>query len=147
MYQRENGFYWLIYLHWEYLSTEKFENVDFQVKMCVWADTVLNSGHDLFWNLLDLTEIHSVEDRKWFLAAHLLSFSMFDCSKLPKKLLFNQNNNFEQTQFWTVGVASLRFYLGLWRDMLWKIEIDFYSVFGFHYEYLRTQKLRDFFFK
>ena len=56
-------------------------------------------------------------------------------------LLFNQNNNFEQTQFWTVGVASLRFYLDLWRGMLCKIENDFYSLVGFHCEYLRTQKL------
>ena len=59
-------------------------------------------------------------------------------------LLFNQNNNFEQTQFWTVGVASLRFYLDLWRGMLCKIENDFYSLVGFHYKYLRTQKLGNF---
>ena len=54
---------------------------------------------------------------------------------------FNQNNNFEQTQFWTVGVASLRFYLDLWRGMLCKIKNDFYSLVGVHYEYLRTHKL------
>ena len=56
-------------------------------------------------------------------------------------LLFNQNNNLEQTQLLTVGVASLRFYLDLWRGMLYKIENDFYSLAGFHCEYLRTQKL------
>ena len=61
-------------------------------------------------------------------------------------MLFNQNNNFEQTQFWTVGVASLRFYLDLWRGMLCKIENDFYSLVGFHCEYLRTQKLGSFVF-
>ena len=58
---------------------------------------------------------------------------------------FSQNNNFEQTQFWTVGVTSLRFYLYIWDGMLRKIENDFYSIFSFHCEYLRTQKLRDFF--
>ena len=56
-------------------------------------------------------------------------------------MLFHQNNNFEQTQFWAVGVASLRFYLDLWWGMLCKIENDFYSLVGFHCEYLRTQKL------
>ena len=56
-------------------------------------------------------------------------------------LLFNQNNNLEQTQFLTVGVAIRRFYLDLWRGMLYKIENDFYSLAGFHCEYLRTQKL------
>ena len=54
-------------------------------------------------------------------------------------VLFNQNKNFEQTQFWTEGVA--RFYLDLWRAMLCKIENDFYSLAGFHCEYLRTQNL------
>ena len=56
-------------------------------------------------------------------------------------LLFNQNNTSEQTQFWTVGMANLRFYLDIWRGMLCKIENDFYSLVGFHCEYLRTQKL------
>ena len=28
----QNGFYWLIYLHCEYLSAEKLENVVFQVE-------------------------------------------------------------------------------------------------------------------
>ena len=58
-------------------------------------------------------------------------------------LLFTQNNNFEQTRFGTVDVASLRFYLDLWRGMLWKIENDFYSLVRFHCEYLRTQKLEN----
>ena len=40
-----------------------------------------------------------------------------------------------------MGVASLRFYLDLWRGMLCKIENDFYSLVGFHCEYLRTQNL------
>ena len=56
-------------------------------------------------------------------------------------LLFNRNNNFQQAQFWTVGMASLRFYLDLWRGMLCKIENVFYSLVGFDCEYLRTQKL------
>ena len=56
-------------------------------------------------------------------------------------MLFNQNNNFEQTQFWAVGVVYLIFYLDLWRGMLCKIENDFYSLAGFHCKYLRTQKL------
>ena len=38
-------------------------------------------------------------------------------------------------------MASLRFYLDLWRGMLCKIENDFYSLVGFHCEYLKTQKL------
>ena len=45
-----------------------------------------------------------------------------------------------------MGVASLRFYLDLWRGMLCKIENDFYSLFGFHCEYLRTQNLGSFVF-
>ena len=56
-------------------------------------------------------------------------------------MLFNQNNDFEQTQFWTVGVAGLRFYLNLWRDMLCKIENDFYSLGDFPCEYLRIKNL------
>ena len=40
-----------------------------------------------------------------------------------------------------MGVTSLRFYLDLWRGMLCKIENDIYSLVGFHWEYLRTQKL------
>ena len=39
------------------------------------------------WSILKfayLTEMHSVEDREWFLVAHLLCFSIFDCSKVPK---------------------------------------------------------------
>ena len=38
-------------------------------------------------------------------------------------------------------MASLRFYLDLWRGMLCKLENDFCSIFGFHCEYLRTEKL------
>ena len=56
-------------------------------------------------------------------------------------LLFNQNNNFEKTQFWTVGVTSLRFYLDLLWGMLCRIKKDFYSLAGVHCEYLRTHKL------
>ena len=61
-------------------------------------------------------------------------------------MLFNQNNNFEQTHVWTVDVASVRLYLDLYRVMLRKIENDFYSLVGFHCEYLRTQKLGNFVF-
>ena len=39
-----------------------------------------------------------------------------------------------------MGVPSLRFCLDLWRGTLWKIENDFYSLVGFHCEYLKTQK-------
>ena len=42
-----------------------------------------------------------------------------------------------------MGVASLRFYLDIWRGMLCKIENDFYSLVGFHCEYLSTQKLEN----
>ena len=80
----ENGFYWLIYFHSEHLSAEKIEDVIFQAKHCLWADTVLKCERGLFWNLLYLTKMHSVEDRKWFLVVHLLSVSIFDCSKLSK---------------------------------------------------------------
>ena len=45
-----------------------------------------------------------------------------------------------------MGVASLRFYLDLWRGMLWKIENGIYSLVGFHWEYLKTQKLGNFVF-
>ena len=38
-------------------------------------------------------------------------------------------------------MAGLRVYLDLWRDMLCKIENDFYSLVSFHCEYLRTQNL------
>ena len=33
-------------------------------------------------NLLTLMEIHSVDNRKWFLLTYLLSFPIFDCSKV-----------------------------------------------------------------
>ena len=61
-------------------------------------------------------------------------------------MLFNQNNNVEQTQVWTVHVASVRLYLDLYRVMLRKIENDFYSLVGFHCEYVGTQKLENFVF-
>ena len=61
--------------------------------------------------------------------------------KNSKMLIFKENNAFGQTEVWTVGVASLRFHLDLWRGMLCKIKNDFYSLVGFHCEYLRTQKL------
>ena len=61
-------------------------------------------------------------------------------------LVFNQNNNFEQTHFRKVGVESLRFYLDLWRGILHKVENEFYSLVYFHGEYLRTQKLENFVF-
>ena len=87
----------------------------------------------------------SVEDRKWLLVAHLLSFSIFDCSKVSKCCFLSKIITLSR-QFWTLGVASLRFYLDLWRGMLCKIENDFYSIVGFHCEYLRTQKLGNFVF-
>ena len=61
-------------------------------------------------------------------------------------MLFNQNNNVEQKQFWTVGMESLRFFLDLWRGMLCKIENVFYSLVGFHCEYLGAQKPGNFVF-
>ena len=45
---------------------------------------VLKSGFGLFCNLLSLTDMHSVEHKKWFLVAHLLSLSRFHCSEAPK---------------------------------------------------------------
>ena len=65
--------------------------------------------------------------------------------KNSKMMFFKQNSAFEQTQSWTVGVASIRFYLDLWRGVLCKIEDDF-SLVGFYCEYLRTQKLGNFVF-
>ena len=61
--------------------------------------------------------------------------------KNSKILFFKQNNAFQQKQFLTVCVASIRFYLDLWTSMSCKTESDFYSLVGFHCEYLRTQKL------
>ena len=45
--------------------------------------------------------MHSVEDRKQFLVAHLLYFSIFDCSKVPKccfltKIITLSRHSFEQ---------------------------------------------------
>ena len=84
----ENGFYWLIYFHCEYLNAAKFGNVVFHTKWCVWADIVFKSGRGQFWNLLTLTEMHSVEDKKWFLLIHLLSLPRFDCSEITKNVVF-----------------------------------------------------------
>ena len=75
------------------------------------------------------------------LVAHLLSSSIFDCSKVPKCCFLTKIITLSRHSFLTVGVASLRFYLDLWRGMLYKIENDFYSLVGFHCEYLRNQKL------
>ena len=68
----------------------------------------------LFWNLLYLTDIHSVEDRKWFLVAHLLSFSIFDCSKVPKccflgKIITLSRHSFEQ---WAWQVLDFTYIYG-----------------------------------
>ena len=56
----ENGFYSLVCFHCEYLRTQKLENFVFYLKQHVWADAVLNSGCRQFFNLLSLTEMHSV---------------------------------------------------------------------------------------
>ena len=43
----ENGFYWLVCFHCKYFRTQKLKNVIFEIKLHVWADTVLKSwcGH------------------------------------------------------------------------------------------------------
>ena len=61
-------------------------------------------------------------------------------------LVFKQNSPFEQTQFIEVGVASFKFYLLSQRYMLCDIENGFYWLVYFHYEYLRAQVMKIFFF-
>ena len=63
----ENDFYSLVRFYCEYLRTQKLGNLVFYIKQHVWADTFLKSGCVQFLNLLTLTEMHSVEDKKWFL--------------------------------------------------------------------------------
>ena len=45
---------------------------------------VLKIGCDQFRYLLTLTEMHSLEERKWFLVTNLPSLPIFDCSNVPK---------------------------------------------------------------
>lgn len=66
--------------------------------------------------------------------------------KDSKMLVFKQNSPFEQTQFIEVGVASFKFYLLSQRYMLCDIENGFYCLVYFHYEYLRAQVMKIFFF-
>ena len=105
----ENGFNWLIYIHCEYLSVEKFENNVFQAKIMYlsrhsfkqWAYSILKLDLLNRHALLYSTEMHSMEDRKWFLVAHLLSVSIYDWSKVPKycfltKIINLSRHSFEQ---------------------------------------------------
>ena len=80
----ENNFYSLAGFHCEYLRTQKLWNLVFYIKQHVWADTVLKSGCVQFLNLLTLTKMGSVSDRKWFLLTHLLSLRIFECWKIRK---------------------------------------------------------------
>ena len=82
--QDRNDFYSLVGFHCEYLRTQKLENSVFYIKQHLWADTVLKSGCVQFLNLLTLTEMGSVQDRKWFLLTHLLSLRIFQCWKIQK---------------------------------------------------------------
>ena len=79
----ENGFYSVCF-HCQYLSFQKLKNFVFYIKQHVWADTVLKSGCVQFLNLLTLTEMGSVSDRKWFSLTHLLSLRIFECWKIRK---------------------------------------------------------------
>ena len=58
--------------------------------------------------------------------------------------LFNQNNNFEGTQFGTMSVASFTFNLNLYRGMVSKIENGFYSLGCFHCKYFKSRRDRKF---
>ena len=82
--QDRNDFYSLVGFHCEYLRTQILGNLVFYIKQHVWADTVLKSGCVQFLNLLTLTEMGSVQDRKWFLLTHLLSLRIFQCWKIQK---------------------------------------------------------------
>ena len=105
----ENGFYWLIYFHCEYVSAEKFENVVFEAKLSIWADTVLKIARGQFWNLLTLIEMHSLGDAKLLSWTHLLSLPTFDCSKIPKCCFLTKMIRFTWHSFekWAWSVWNL----------------------------------------
>ena len=99
----ENVFYSLVGFHCEYLRTQNLGNLIFHIKQHVWADTVLKSGCVQFLNLLTLTKMGSVSDRKWFLLTHLLSLRIFECWKIRKcwfsrKIMHLSRHRFKQ---WT----------------------------------------------
>ena len=53
------------------------------------------------WYFLNLTETHSVEDRKWFFLTRLVSLRIFYCWKIRKfcfssKIMHLSRHNFEQ---------------------------------------------------
>ena len=74
--------------------------------------THLKSGRGLFWNLLYLTEMCRMEDKKEIVfSAHFLSFSIFDRSKIPKscfltKIISLSRHSFEQ---WTWQVLDFTY--------------------------------------
>ena len=56
--------------------------------------------------------MHSVEDRKCFSVGHLLSFSMFDCSKVSKccfltKKITLSRRSFEQSAWQVLDFAEI----------------------------------------
>ena len=85
---------WLLFTCWfslrifEDSETRKFSFL-YKTKHA-WADTVLKSRCVQFLNSLTLTEISSVQDRKWLLLTLLVSLRMFECWKI-RKCCFSSN--------------------------------------------------------
>ena len=138
----ENDFYSLVAFQCEYLRTQKLGNFVFYIKTTrltrhsfeKWVCSVFKFAYFKRW------VVRKIENGFYWLIYFHCDYLKLKNSKM---LIFKENNAFQQTQFWTVGVASLTFYLDIWRGMLCKIENDFYSLVGFHCEYLRTQKLEN----
>ena len=108
----ENDFDSLVGIHCKYLRTQKLGNLVFCIKQHVWADTVLNSQRVLFWNLLTLTEMHSVEEKKWFLSIPLVSMRIFECWKIRKgcfsrKIMHLRRHIFRQWEWSILKFALL----------------------------------------
>ena len=60
-------------------------------------------------------------------------FFVFICfiannSEISKMLFFEQNNAFNQTQFWKVGVVSFKICVLKQRSFVWKIGNEFHSI-------------------
>ena len=98
---------------WEKANCPRmYKNVDLSTKRHVWGDTVLKSGCVQFLNLLTLTEMGSVSDRKWFLLTHLLSLRIFECWKIRKccfssKIMHLSRHIFEKWAWYILKLALL----------------------------------------
>ena len=60
-----------------------------------------------------------------------------------KMLFFKQNDTFEETQFWKVGVVTLKLYSAWQRSTLCQMKNDFYWLIYFHCEYLSAEKFEN----